>query len=421
MNTTVTSSARLILSHANGLIVFVFFLLTFLVWGGTGYSIAVALLLSPLAIWLGNDVALTQRHKQLAYALLAMFLMHYWFEFRGDDLKYWEFDHPSRFLLIIPILFLFSKIQYPKAYFWAGVFIAGVACGYESYTFTGSRVRGPFNPIIWGNIALVIFLFSCVRVLSVAIDLKKEYQLKRLAEAVAWLIPISGTLMGIAGSGSRGAWLTILLLLALGVIYLVSRLGILKATVIALMMLMLVTLAYLTPHTKIKPRVDKAIAELAEFELGKGKATSTGLRLEMWYTSIVAFAENPLLGKGKAGLNELEQRLFEEEKVHKWVVSESSQQHSDFFDTLAKGGLLGVAVLAFFYLSLFRFANVFEDKSTQWMIRLLMIGYIGFGLTNAILVGMNGTMFLLGAIVALAGMKSSGKLQTNEQSASVSN
>lgn len=394
--------------HMNGLVVLVFFTLTFLIWGGTGYSIAIALFISPFVLWIPttqpqpNPILL----KPLFAALFAMFLMHYWFEARGDSFKYWEFDHPSRYLLIIPVLLMMRKFTLPAVYFWLGVYVAGIVCGYESLTYKGSRIWGPFNPIIWGDIALVIALFIAVRLKSCFGSFNNLRHSKPIIEAVFWIIPLMGALIGIARSGSRGAWLTILMLAGLLIIYLLFKAGLKKAIAVLITTIVLAVSVYQAPQTTIKNRVDLVINELQTFQLGQGRATSTGLRLEMWYTSVIAFSKNPLFGLGKLGLQELEEELLAEGKIHEWVVSQSSQQHSDVLDSLAKGGLLGVLVLIAFYAALLKLATTFVDRHARTLLLLLTLSYIGFGITNTILVGMNGTMFLLGTLAAIIGLES---------------
>ena len=103
------------LYHMNGLLVYVFFALTFAIWGGTGYSMAVALLFSPLGLWLTRNQPIPKHLKLLALAMGAMFLLHWWVEWRGDGFKLEEFDHPRRFLLFVPIL-IFRAKDWPGNY-----------------------------------------------------------------------------------------------------------------------------------------------------------------------------------------------------------------------------------------------------------------------------------------------------------------
>lgn len=398
-------TSDLLLQHFNGLVVFTFFLLTFLVWGGTGYSIALALLVSAIALWFIQQPKATSALKLLFLALIAMFLMHYWFEARGDVFKLPDLDHPIRFVLIIPVILLMHRIGLARYWFWAGCFAAGLVCGYEAYNYTGQRVQGPFNPIIWGNIALVLAVFVVVRIQVIFKKYMATGNRTKLGQALVWLVPLTGLLLGVAKSGSRGAWLTILLLIGLLILLVLFRAGLKWALLIAATAAMVVVTVYQVPQTTVQHRVDKAIDEMQTFELGQGRATSTGLRLEMWYTSIVAFKEAPLFGLGEAGLRGLEERLHEEGLVHDWVITATSHQHSDALDTLAKGGILGLIILLSFYLALFNLATSFTNPLARLLLRVITLCYIGFGLTNTILIGMNGTMFLLGVIAALTGLE----------------
>ncbi|MBU2863008.1 O-antigen ligase family protein [Reinekea forsetii] len=390
------------LYQINNILVLLFFVLTFLVWGGTGYSAGVMLLLSPLALFIKNrPLQLTKEHYLLMLALILMFASHSFAVFRGNpNFEFSDLDHPMRFILIIPVMLYLMKVGFNQTWFWIGVYAAGLICGWQSITFSsgefGTRVSGPFNPIIWGDVALVFCLTLAVKAYYIVIDANKA-KVPKLMEFTLVLIAIIGAGAGVILSGSRGAWLATLFLISLAIAYSLTKLP-LKRNILLISLAIILSLTAYSFTPTIKLRVNQVINELNAFELNSSNRTSTGLRLQMWYTSIKALQLNPIVGVGKFGLTKLEEQLVSEGKVNRWVATKTGQQHSDFFDSMAKNGLIGISILLLFYFSNIK-AGLTLTALYSKIIILTTVAYIGFGLTNTIFVGMNGTMFYLVFII----------------------
>lgn len=397
-NTPHESGLGKTLYQFNGLLVLTFFILTFLVWGGTGYSAGIMLLLSPLALFVKDrPLQITKEHYLIILAFSLMFVAHASAIYRGNSAaEITDLDQPMRFILIIPIFLYLKKVGFNQTWFWLGIYLAGLICGWQSIAYTageyGTRVSGPFNPIIWGDIGLVFCLVIGVKIHHL-IKNKPQTLIPKYIELSTAAISLIAASIGVILSGSRGAWLTVILLallfLTIAFVTLPKRISLAFTSV----MIICSVLAYAYIPT-VNVRINQVINELSSFELTSSNRSSTGLRLQMWYTSIIAFQESPIIGLGKSGLTELEKRLVNEDKINNWVVTESSQQHSDLFDMLAKSGALGVLILIFFYYSTMKAGSALIPPYSSTIV-MTTLAYIGFGLTNTIFIGMNGTMFFL--------------------------
>lgn len=396
-----------VLYHLNGLFVFLFFALTFIVWGGTGYSFGIMLLLSPLAFFVkGNPIQLTPELKWLFLALTLMFFMLLIGAVRGDPNARTSYgDLPMRFILIIPVILYLLKTRFHTSWLWWGLVAAGLICGYKSLTFEsglhGSRVYGPFNPILWGNTALIVALALLLYCKTLLSQLKASHLAKvQLAFAI---LATMGAILGIVLSGSRGAWLAIILFALLYASLQIVKLGLRKGGSVFLATVAFTAVSSFAAYQvfpTVQNRADALFNELITFELSSSNQTSTGLRLQMWYTSLLAAQQAPLFGLGRYQLNQLEFQLVEQGKINNWAATATNHQHSDILDALAKTGLVGVATLLLFYYSAFRAFNSISVPFNT-IGKALLIGYVFFGLTDTIFQGMNGTMFFLGMMAIL--------------------
>jgi O-antigen ligase len=128
--------------------------------------------------------------------------------------------------------------------------------------------------------------------------------------------------------------------------------------------------------------------------------TSLGQRFEMWRAALDAFQEAPLLGIGPGLFDEHLARLAKNGKVNisvamHWKKGDEyqpySHAHSEFFNTLATRGMVGiVTVLVLFAYLLHTFNGVAKsnhlDRSSVGLAGVLLVsGYLVFSLSEAVL------------------------------------
>lgn len=379
---------------------FAFCALTFLIWGGTGFGLVPLLLVAPLA-WVIPNYRRKTVDKSiwwLCAALAAYGLLGIWSAARGSELALAEVDQPARMILAVLLITAAYKIGIPNWVFRLGMATLGIVAGYAILDFYFNsnlpRPRSPFNAIIWGNLALIALVANTFL-------LVREITLKRF-NALQWQIAhslaIIGSALGVILSLSRGAWLASIIVAACIAAYWLINGSAKRALIICLLGTSLAIGLVATPQTGVYKRIEKVFIEIRQFQQNPTVTNSSGLRLQMWRTGFEAFSQSPAIGLGETGVAEYETEQIEQKRLSSWVKS-TGQLHNEYIDTAAKSGLLGIILLSFLYWRL-AIASP-RNPAYKQLLQLITLSYIAFGLTNTILVGMNGTMFLIGILVFL--------------------
>lgn len=99
----------------------------------------------------------------------------------------------------------------------------------------------------------------------------------------------------------------------------------------------------------VEKRVDYTVEEITR-TLEGDVIHSSGGRLRLWVVAIEAFKERPLVGLTYGERETLNESLVGTGIINQWVATISrGHAHSQYFETLATGGVVGMAAL-FFYL-----------------------------------------------------------------------
>lgn len=377
---------------------YAFCALTFLIWGGTGFGLVPLLLVAPLA-WVLPKYRNKKVDKSvwwLCAALAAYGLLGIWSSARGSDLVPSEIDQPARMVLAALLITAAYKIGIPNWVFRAGMVVLGVVAGYAilDFYFNSNLLRpsSPFNAIIWGNIALVALIAN----VFLLIQELKSARYNALQWQLAHSLAIIGSVLGVIISLSRGAWLASIIVAAGLITYWLVNGSAKHALIISMAGALLCTAIVATPQTGVYKRIENVFVDVKQFQENPTVGNSSGLRLQMWRTGSEAFSISPIIGLGRQGLANYEETQITENRLSTWVRS-TGHLHNEYIDTAAKNGLLGIVLLSLLYwrMALARPKNNAYKPLTQ----LLTLSYVAFGLTNTILVGMNGTMFLIGFLV----------------------
>jgi O-antigen ligase len=224
---------------------------------------------------------------------------------------------------------------------------ASAAVGADEVFLRGYlRAEGTTNPIPFGNIALLYVVVGFVTL----VVLRSGDAQRRLR----WIasVTICAGLFAAWLSQSRGGLVALPFVMAA----LLSRAfpGGWRLTLSAFTVLAIVIGAALVSEPHLSLRTQQALDEvrtasqapLATQALG---GNSVGTRLHMWQVGWRAFTEAPLMGKGYGAFR---RDVVEAGVQTKQVNPELLQHrhlHNDLMNTLAKGGLFGVAALLFFW------------------------------------------------------------------------
>ena len=299
-----------------------------------------------------------------------------------------------RFLLVIPIYFLFRKVKISESVFWYGIVCGAILSGlmaiYEAtigpvYQFRWDQVAGATHPILFGDIALTMGVISMLGI--------RHY---RAINSKLIILPIAGLLLGLIASflsGSRGSWVALPIFIILLIWFIRAYLPRKLVVAVGVVLVILPIASYMTPGLHVAKRVDDAFEQLSNYRdsgiNSHARDTSVGTRLEMWQAALTIFKENPVLGVGWGGYQPNAKKLVEQ-GLRNPAAAAWGHPHNEYFSVMASSGMVGlVALLILFLAPLRNFIHAIKwgsDSSRALGMAgvIIVTGYMVFALTEAI-------------------------------------
>jgi O-antigen ligase len=181
-------------------------------------------------------------------------------------------------------------------------------------------------------------------------------------------------------SGTRGAWLVIpVALLLVGLAY-APRLR-WKWLVAGAVALPLLAVVVVTQVPEVERRYQQTVSEVQRIQSGNLN-TSVGYRFQFWYAAMEAFKQRPLIGLSYPEREALNAELQEQGEVAPFVgQSRRGHAHSQYFEMMATGGLIGLLAL----LGYLVVPGIYHAR-TWWLDRENVYALAGLGLTVSVLV-----------------------------------
>ena len=349
--------------------------------------------------------ALRSHWPQVRWVVLA-FLLHFLFVLacallRGVSMS--SVERPARMLLAVSALALVLALRPSRRALWWGAGAGALAAlpfiAWQRLGLGIERPGGWINAITFGDLSLLLGLLA----LAGALDLRSRPQQVLLAGL--------GGLAGIAASvltGTRGGWL-VLPLMALVLLPRLRALGPRHGGVLLGAGAALLAVVWFAPGFGMHARFVGGLEEAQNWYRKDVVWTNVGTRLELWKGALMLIGERPLLGRdfnaGRARLAE----YASEGKLNPMVL-ELPHLHNDGLQAMATGGVLGfafwsatlLAPLAFFLRRLGRDARAPHFAAALGGV-LVVLGYIGFGLTEVIFWSMKGSLFYALMVFMLVG------------------
>jgi O-antigen ligase len=222
---------------------------------------------------------------------------------------------------------------------------------------------------------------------------------------------VVGLLCGVLASlfsGSRGAWLGLLVVLWPMLKYGSHMHRTTIRTTVGLVLAACVA-AYALPQTGVAGRMGDAVSDVERYYSLNDSSTNVGIRLELWKASAMMIAEHPFIGVGRDAFHDELQALEREGRLQKSLALIYSTPHNDVLNTLATGGLLDLsfllliygAPLAFFMRTLRHGPPAAAAPALAGL--LLVICFIAFGLTDVMFWLMLTKAFYATMVCVLAG------------------
>ncbi|WP_198117520.1 O-antigen ligase family protein [Massilia rhizosphaerae] len=353
--------------------------------------------------------ALVRHWPEVRWVVLA-FLLHFLFMLacallRGDKMNVVE--KPVRTLLSVTVLAAVAASRAPRRALWWGASAGAVAAlpfiAWQRFALHIERPGGFVNSITFGDLAMLLALLA----LAGAIDMRDRPRDALLAGA--------GALAGLAASvlsGTRGGWAA-LVLAALVLGRHLRRIDSRRGRALLAAGVAVLAAAWFTPALGVQERFAEGVHDARAWYEGGTVWTNVGTRLELWKGAAMLIREHPLLGMD---FDACRARLAEFAQAGRLdpMVLELPHLHNDGLQALATGGVIGFAVWAATMLAPLRFflRRLGRDggddaRAPQFAVALggalVVLGYIGFGLTEVIFWSMKGSLFYALMVFLLMG------------------
>jgi O-antigen ligase len=312
-------------------------------------------------------------------------------------------DGPSRLLFALTCVGVVVLLRPRIEWFWIGLFVGTVSvaviAAVQWFLLGMERATGfTHHAITFGDLSVAMGVMSLCAL--------SEFRKTRLA----WM-PIVAMLCGVGAavlSGSRGSWIGLLL-----VVFPLLRYGspahgkrLWYAVGIALFALVA---GYFVPGTGIASRISLAVVEVQRYFATGDATTSVGIRLELWKASLMMVAEHPWLGVGRAEFRPAMLAMAEQGRLQMSPALDFMSAHNDVLHILATGGVVDFAFLLMLYAApLYLFWTTLQrggpERAAPALAGLvLVICFIGFGLTDVMFWLMATKVFYAMMVCVLAG------------------
>jgi len=314
-------------------------------------------------------------------------------------------EKPLRMLLAISALALVLVCRPDRRILWwgaAGGAIAGMTLVAFQHVMQGQDRPGGFSNAITTGDLLLCLGFLCM---AAVVDLRGS-RLRYLA-----LAGLAAGLIGAVLTGTRGGAVSLLLVVLLLIRY-AATLGVRHVRAVLLLSVALAGASYLAPQTGVADRLAEAVTDVERYTSGTSAFTNVGIRLALWKEASLLIRAHPLFGVDKLRAKRDEKVLVDAGQVDP-VVLDMPHYHNDALQVLVTGGVAGFAIwlatlvapLVFFLRQLGQSAVAgTQRRGVALAGALVVVGYVGFGLTEVIFWSTQASLFYALTIFLLIGL-----------------
>ncbi|MDD2874515.1 MAG: O-antigen ligase family protein [Azoarcus sp.] len=320
-------------------------------------------------------------------------------------------DKSGRLILGFFVYFAISRVGiHARALRWgviAGCIAAAALAAYQAQVLGLERASGFMNAIPFGNDALLLgFLALAAWIVSPRAERTPLLHTCTLT-ALACAIYAS------YASGTRGGWVVapaLIWILSLGArdMRRSLRTGV-TVGILSLLVIGLALLPVLNERTANELNNVTTVITTSNHDAASMTLSSIGTRLHLYRIGFDAFMSRPVLGIGVANLSEYLAAGAEAGTINP-AAAQFTHLHSGIVDTLARGGLLGLAALAYFVLGLARHFHralvTSDDDDVRYFALtglLCIAAALLFSLSNVFFPAIVGTNILLMTLAVPAG------------------
>lgn len=251
-----------------------------------------------------------------------------------------------------------------------GLIILGLICIYQFFNNV-ERPSGMINPNVVGDLTSLMLFISLTNFFT-------ESASKKILTFIAFFMG----LLVIILSGSRGSWLSFIFLSF--TYFLLFYKSIISIKLKSFLTLIFLTLSILIfQNQTISQRSYDAIHEIASWNSGIEKSTSSGIRLDMWKAGLEAFKDAPVFGYGFRNENKV---VSEYSKNNKELIRSKTHLHNEYITHLVSAGMIGLVAILVFFIAPLRILLKYHIENQENLNSkigvLVIVGYMTFGLTH---------------------------------------
>ena len=339
-----------------------------------------------ILVLLGAYVAITEKKNPfkiqelkifswitVGYFLVMLFSVVY---ADGIDFSLHPLGRKLHFLLAPLIALAIFQINFPLKNLLMSIKIGLIILGIiiiTQYILGSTRPSGMINANIFGDIAVVMLFLSLV----------KAFEENSKEQVVTFFAALAGIIV-IFLSGSRGSWLSFLILsiVYIGLIYKPFLKGNNKRQLF-IALFFSVLFGFIGTQTDAGKKITDAIINVQSWSGGDQTYTSSGIRMEMWKSSLEAVKQSPWLGYGYRNSN-IEVAKYVDN--HHETVAAFTHLHNEYLTNLLAAGVFGlIALLCLLFIPIWIFIKQLKTKENYdyaLMGIMLCVGYATFGFTH---------------------------------------
>ena len=304
------------------------------------------------------------------------------------DLQTRYLEREIRVLLIIPIYLMLRSC--PDAGKWilrGGAIGALVILAYsvfDVYVLHKPQAEGAYSPNLLGPFAVLLTFWLVTA---------WRFENEKPAIRILMLVASVAAVLSVALSGSRGAYLGLIVVAAtwLAMNFRGRRLALAGLAAAGLIF------AVFTMSDTVADRTRLALSELKEyvqvddvallegrFHAGEGRLGAVSARIEMWRVSALFFNDNPIWGVGRGNYVNEVGKYVDQGLVHA-EVAKHSHPHNAFLEMVISKGLSGLVIfMALLFYPLIYFVRTFKLCRETAMLGIIhIVGFAVFSLTDA--------------------------------------
>jgi O-antigen ligase len=236
------------------------------------------------------------------------------------------------------------------------------------------RPSGIMNAGVFGNLAVSIFFMSLV-----------FFQYESFKHKMFTFVSLLSGLFIIVLSGTRGAWMSFLLLSgAYFYFFCKQKTKLRKKSKIIIVLVIATIVTFGSFNQSLKDRLQLSYTEVMIWMSGDHSPTSVGLRLEMYTSAIEKIRDVPITGHGYRTSNIV---VFKDSESEAGIISYTyNHLHNAYLTNYFNGGifLLGALLLLLIVpLRIFLKANMKNYENPIYVSGVLLtLAYMSFGLVN---------------------------------------